>query len=339
MNMNKINIDGFEVGGDKTYVIAEIGSNHNQSFDLALESVDAAKESGANAVKFQSLNVDKLYLNPSDSIKELHKRIDLQEEWHQKLNDYCIKKEITFHSTPTYMESIDILEQLNVKLYKLASAQIGTFPQLVNKVASLGKPTIFSTGLTSLSDLDQVVDIFEKNNNPNYIILHCNSIYPAPYDKINLKLIETYQKRYGKIIGFSDHSDGIATAIAAVSLGAKVIEKHFAIDRKLPVPDAPFSLEPDEFKDLVEGIRIAELAVNERDRNEIEKEESAFKQQILYRLVSKNRIEKGSTLKQEDLQYLRNPNGIDCRFEADYLGRNLKETVKSNTLITEDLLH
>ena len=182
------------------------------------------------------------------------------------------------------------------------------------------------------------MEIFKKNNNPNYIILHCNSIYPAPYGKINLKMIENYQKRYGKIIGFSDHSDGIATAIAAVSLGAKVIEKHFAINRNLPVPDAPFSLEPNEFKELVDGIRIAELAVNTRDRNEIEKEESEFKQQILYRLVSKSRIQKGETLKQEDLQYLRNPEGIDCRYEADFLGKTLKQTIESNTVISEDLL-
>lgn len=331
--MAEINIDGFNVGGDQTYIIAEIGSNHNQSLDLAKDTIDAALESGANAVKFQSLNVDKLYLNPSDEIKNLHKRIDLEEEWHYTLADHCKKAGITFHSTPTYFKSLKILEELNVPLYKLASAQIGTFPQLVKKVAEIGKPTIFSTGLTSIQDLDKVVQIFEDANNPNYIILHCNSMYPAPYDRINLGMIPFYAERYGKITGFSDHSDGIATAIGAVAKGAKVIEKHFAIDRNLPVPDAPFSLKPDEFKDLVDNIRIVEQAVMSHSRESIEQEEFAFKETILYRLVANQDLTPGDTLSENHIDFLRNPEGIDCRDAGEYIGKELRKGISKGNLI------
>src|SRR5687767_7014684 len=142
-----IKVGDKHIGGDKTFIIAEIGSNHNQDKQLAFESIEAAKESGADAVKFQSLNVEKMYFNPSDDIKKLHKKIDLEESWHRELKEFSEKKELIFFSSPTYLSSVDLLESLDVVLYKLASAQIGTFPQLVRKVAGLGKPTIFSTGI------------------------------------------------------------------------------------------------------------------------------------------------------------------------------------------------
>lgn len=334
MRIDTIDIDGFEVGGDRTYIIAEIGSNYNQSWDLAIESIDAAIESGANAVKFQSINIDKLYWKPSDETKALHKKIDLEEAWHQKLKDYCVSKNITFFSSPTYIESINILEEIGVSLYKLASAQIGTFPQLVEKVAQIGKPTIFSTGIVNMNEIDSIVDIFEKANNPNYILLHCNSIYPTPYEKVNLGMISKLKEKYGKIIGFSDHSDGPYTAIAAVAMGAKVIEKHFAIDKKLPVPDAPFSLEPDEFKNMVEGIRIVEQTIIDLPRIEIELEENQFKQNILTRLVLNTDVVLGQRIKSSDFKFLRHNEGVDCR-ELEAL---IKQEAKYNKNIAKSSL-
>lgn len=336
--MEIIDVDGFKIGGEKTYIIAEIGSNFNQDYNLALESIEAAIESGANAVKFQSLNVDKLYFNPNDKIKALHKKIDFEEEWHYTLNDFCKKKNITFFSSPTYLESINILEEINVPLYKLASAQIGTFPQLVKKVASLKKPTLFSTGLTNIKELDNIVEIFKKENNNQYIILHCNSIYPAPYNKINLNLINFYQQRYNQIIGFSDHSDGITTSIGAVAKGAKVIEKHFAIDKSLPVPDAPFSLEPNEFKQMVDGIRIIDQALEERQRTVIETKESEFKNNILYKLVINKNLNKGDVLSQNDFNYLRCSNGIDCRKENEVIGKKINQNIKKNNVLEPNML-
>jgi sialic acid synthase SpsE len=317
--MKQIQIGNRLVGeGQKTFVIAEIGSNHNQSLSLAYETIDAAVECGADAVKFQSILVDELYMNPSEAVKELHRKIDMEEDWHKLLKDYCDKKGIIFFSSPTYMSAVDLLENINVDLYKLASAQIGTFPQITEKVAQTGKPVIFSTGIVSYSEVERAVKIFLKNNNRNFIILHCNSIYPTPYNRVNLELMEVYQKMFGCITGFSDHTDGIYIAIAAVARGAKVIEKHFAMDLSLPVPDAPFSLEPPEFKLMVDGIRAAEQAIGVNYRTEIQPEEQQFKQSILYRLVTNKPKKQGEVFTKEDFIYKRNPEGIDCR-DMEYL--------------------
>jgi len=331
--VEKINIDGFEIGGDQTFVIAEIGSNHNQSLPFAFESIDAAKESGANAVKFQSLNLKELYYDPSDKIIALHKKIDLEESWHLELKNYCDKKRITFFSSPTYLKSVDILESVNVSLYKLASAQIGTFPQIIEKVALTGKPVIMSTGLVSYGELESVVNIFNRSGNNKYIILHCNSIYPTPFDMVALDLMETYSKMFGCITGFSDHTDGIAVALAAVSLGAKVIEKHFVLDKNIPSPDAASSIEPKEFKELVSGIRAVEKSTKKNFRTEIYPEEQSFKDIILYRLILKENKKKGEIVTKDDFNYLRSAKGIDCRMENTLSGKKYAKDILKGTLL------
>jgi sialic acid synthase SpsE len=317
--MKQIQIGNKLVGeGQKTFIIAEIGSNHNQSLDLAYKTIDAAIECGADAVKFQSIQVDELYINASEPVKTLHRKIDMEESWHKLLKDYCDKKNIIFFSSPTYLKAVDILEEINVDLYKLASAQIGTFPQMTERVAQTGKPVILSTGIVSYSELENAVKIFLRNKNENFIVLHCNSIYPTPYNKVNLELMDVYKQMFGCIIGFSDHTPGIYVPIAAVAKGAKVIEKHFALDISLPVPDAPFSLEPKDFKAMVEGIRAAEQAVNIDYRIEIQPEEQQFKHSILYRLVVNKLKRQGELFTKEDFEYKRNPEGIDCR-NMEYL--------------------
>ncbi len=326
--MNRIIINGREVGGNRTYVIAEIGSNHNQSLDFAFESIDAAVECGADAVKFQSIDVGELYYQPSEQTKALHRKIDMAEEWHGLLSEYCTKKGITFFSAPTYLKAVDILEEINVPLYKLASAQIGTFPQIIERVAATGKPVILSTGIVTMKELKSVVNIFKRHNNEKFIILHCNSIYPTPYDKAHLNIMKQYRDEFNCIIGFSDHTPGIYVPIAATALGAKVIEKHFALDRTLPVPDAPFSLEPDEFKRMVEGIRAAEQTLIDDSRKELQPEENQFKDSILYRLVANKNLVSGESVKAEDFKFLRHPEGIDCRELQKYLDG--KVTYKKN---------
>lgn len=322
MKSIKIN-ENHTIGENKVFVIAEIGSNHNQSIELAYETIDAAKEAGADAVKFQSLDVNKLYINPSKEIIELHKRIDLPEEWHYLLQDYCTKKDIVFFSSPTYLESIDILEELNVPLYKLASAQIGTFPQLIEKVAALQKPTILSTGLVNYGDLEKVIQIFEKVGNDKYIILHCNSIYPTPFEKVHLPLMDTYQTMFDCIVGFSDHTTDIFAPIAAVARGAKVIEKHFAMSRSLPVPDAPFSLEPNELKHMIDGIRATEKMLLPNVRLNIDTEEQDFKTAIANRLVLNKDKNKGDILEENDFIFRRNREGVNCN-ELTFLLSNKK---------------
>ena len=312
--MNKIYLPNAKViGGNKTFIIAEIGSNHNQSLSLAYESIDAAVECGADAVKFQSINIDQLYYQPSESTRALHKKIDLDEKWHWLLDEYCRKKGIIFFSAPTYLGAVDILEEINVPLYKLASAQIGTFPQIVEKVAKTGKPIILSTGIVTRSELKGVINLIQKHDNHKTIILHCNSIYPTPYDKVFLPVMADLKKEYECIVGFSDHTLGIFIPLAAAAMGAKVIEKHFALDRNLPVPDASFSLEPAGFKRMVEGIRAIDQSMASNERQNLQEAESQFKEAIRTRLVSNKNLKKGDALKLEDFRFLRHPEGVDCR--------------------------
>ncbi|WP_291726751.1 N-acetylneuraminate synthase family protein [Bernardetia sp.] len=330
--------DKYTIGEDKVFVIAEIGSNHNQSLELAYETIDAAKEAGADAVKFQSISVDKLYINPSKETIELHKRIDLPEEWHYLLHDYCKKKDILFFSSPTYLESIDILEELNTPIYKLASAQVGTFPQLVEKVASLHKPTILSTGLVNYGDLEKVVQIFEKAKNDKYIILHCNSIYPTPFERVHLPLMDTYKTMFDCIVGFSDHTTDIFASIAAVARGAKVIEKHFAMSRSLPVPDAPFSLEPEELKHMIEGIRATEKMLKPNVRLDIEQEERGFKNAIATRLVLNKDKKAGDSLQKDDFIFRRNKEGINCSELDSILDKKLNTDVKQFSILKKSYI-
>lgn len=311
--MKSIKIGNIEIGKGRTYIIAEIGSNHTRDLEIAYATIDAAVEAGVDAVKFQSLQLNELYLNPSDYIRELHRKIDLPEHWHRPLKEYCDAKGVHFFSAPTYLSSVDILEETGVLLYKLASAQIGTFPQIVRKVAALGKPVIISTGLVTEKSLSEVVDLFSEAGNDKLIILHCNSIYPAPYNRISIPLIERYGKRFDVLTGFSDHTEDVTAAIAAVVQGACVLEKHFTLSRLLPTPDAPFALEPDEMKAYVKEIRKTELAMNYIPRDKIQPEESAFKQGILYRVVLKTAVLKGDIVTAGMVNFLRTDQGIDAR--------------------------
>ncbi len=305
-----------EVGEDfPAFIIAEIGSNHNQDLNLAFEMIESAKENGADAVKFQSLNVDELYFNPPQDVVDLHKKIDLIESWHRDLKNFCDKKKILFFSAPTYFRAVDILEELGVDFYKLASAQVGTFPQIVKKVAKTKKPIILSGGISTFKDLEKTVKIIREFHN-DFAILHCNSIYPVPYEKVNLKMIEVYKSMFGNVVGFSDHTDDIFASIGAVSLGAKIIERHFTIDKKLPVPDAEISILPETFKRMVQGIRAVEQSFLKRDRTSLEFEEKEFKEEILYRLILKVDKKAGEKFSKDDFAYKRHHFGVDCRDEG-----------------------
>lgn len=304
---------GKAIGGKKTFVIAEIGSNHGNDLQRALDTIDAAADIGADAAKFQSLALNKQWHQPSPDIVSLHQKIDLDESWYESLNDRCREKGILFFSSPTYLDAVDLLEAVEVPLYKIASAQIGTFPQLVEKVARTNKPVIISTGIVTIQQLDQVVELFRSCNNNQLAILHCNSIYPTPPEKVSLPRMVDYQQRYDCLTGFSDHTDGTAIAVAAVAMGAKVIEKHLYLDDAIDCPDAPFSVTPATFEKMVMQIRTVENAVVGRSRDILEPEELGFKNRILQKLVLKYPKEKGDGFFANDFHFLRHSQGIDCR--------------------------
>ncbi|MEZ4938053.1 MAG: N-acetylneuraminate synthase family protein [Crocinitomicaceae bacterium] len=337
--MRKIKVGDFEIGGDECYIIADVGSNHLQDLSLAKESIDAVAESGANAVKFQSIQLNQLYLNPDPKTAEFIRSLEFPEEWHQELNDYAEKKGITFFSSPTYLGAIDLLEEINVPLYKIASAQIGTFPQLVERVAKLNKPTIFSTGISDFKNTEKAIEIFEKAGNDQFMILHCNSIYPTPPEKVNMPLMDVYREKFKNPIGFSDHTIGTHISVNAVSRGAKLIEKHFTLDRNFNAPDSnDFACDPQELKLLVNQIRDIEAANREiSQRNTIEPEEKAFKDSILYKLIANNDLNVGQKIGLNDVSFLRHPSGIDCRefFENGNMAK-VKTKVNSGELISKD---
>ena len=336
--MKTINVNGFEIGGDETYIIADIGSNHKQDLTLAKESIDAAAESGANAIKFQSIQLNELYLYPDAKTSTFIKQLEFPEVWHHLLKEYCDKRGIIFFSSPTYLKAVDLLEGVNVPIYKLASAQIGTFPQIVEKVAALNKPTLFSTGIAAYDEIIKAVSIFKKHENDKFIILHCNSIYPTPPEKVNLHLMETYKYMFDHPVGFSDHTNGTHIACAAVCLGAKVIEKHFTLDRNLDAPDSnSFACDPAELKRLVTEIRAVESAKNiYDDRLTIQPEEKEFKDSITYRIVASKQIEKGELVTVEQLGFLRNKVGINCKEAEFVIGKRASRTIKKDELISYD---
>ena len=312
--MKPIRIENKEIGNGRVFLIAEIGSNHASSLDTAIESIEAAHSSGADAVKFQSIKLDALYHNPTNEIRNLHSKIDLPEEWYPELKSNCEKLGLTFLSSPTYLSAVDLLESLDVNLYKLASAQVAVFPQLVERVAALGKPVLLSTGLATENELSRVVDIFRSVGNENFIILHCNSVYPATPEIVHMPRMINYQKRFSCQVGFSDHTISNVASIASASMGAAVIERHFTISRKIDSPDAALSLEPDEFKQFTLAVRESEVICRDSPRTSLEHDELSFKKRIRHNLIAIEDITAGSAINALNSQLKRgnDSDGIDA---------------------------
>jgi len=326
--MNEFQVGPFTIGGNRTFVIAEVGANHTGNLELAKEHIDAASETGADAVKFQSINLSKLYKDPSESTKALHAIIDMEEEWCAELKEYSEKRNVIFFSSPTYIEAVDLLNRIDVSLFKLASAQVGTFPQLIDAVARTGKPTILSSGIATYGQLSDAVNTFTKHGNNNYAVLHCNSMYPTPAEKVYLGRMETYRKMFDCPVGFSDHTEGSAIVLAAIAMGAAIIEKHFLLDSGINSPDAEFSINPDDFKMMVDNIRAVEKARENSPRLELESEEQSFKDAIRYRLVLKNKKNDGDSFNEYDFDYLRSSEGID----VSHMHLVLEKMVAAHTL-------
>ena len=309
------------IGDGRTFLIADLGSNHNQDLRLALESIDAAAEAGADAVKFQSLQLKDLYLEPGPEVRELYARIDLSEDWYAALQERCRQRGVVFFSSPTYLGAVELLESLGVEMYKLASAQVGTFPQIVSRVAGTGKPVILSTGLVTYGELEGCIRQFAWAGNPRFVVLHCNAVYPAPYSLVNLPQMQVYRDMFGCLVGYSDHTGDSHAALAAVARGASVIEKHFTLSRAIATPDTVVAMEPAEYARMTAGIRAVEQALVPQARLALEPEEAAFKETLRYRLVLARPKRAGEAFVPADFRYLRHPSGVDCRDEATVLAR------------------
>ncbi|MCT7630179.1 pseudaminic acid synthase [Aliarcobacter butzleri] len=332
-------IGKFDLQKDGTFIIAELSANHNGSLQTALDSIKAAKECGANAIKLQTYTADTLTLNSRNedfmisggtlwdgkNLYELYQEAYTPWEWHKELFDYARSLDIDIFSTPFDKTAVDFLETLNPSAYKIASFEITDY-ELVRYTASKQKPIIISTGIATIDEIQDVVNICKSVGNENIILLKCTSEYPAPLNEANLKTISNMKETFGVEIGFSDHTLGIVAPVVAVTLGAKVIEKHFIIDKSIGGADCGFSMDKKEFKQMVEAIRDAEklIGVVDYSLNEKRKKQRRFARSLY---ISSD-IKKGEVFTLENIKSVRPFYGLHPKYLNDILGKVAKKDYK-----------
>ena len=338
-------ISNFILSETKIFVIAEIGNNHNGSLGLALEMVDAAYDAGANCVKFQMRNMSSVYRKKSLSkqgedlgteyVLDLLERFQLSQSEHKQVAQYCEEKGILYMCTPWDSDSILALETLDVKAYKVASADLTNLPLIANLIATK-KPLILSTGMSSVDEI-QITTDFLNSRSAEFVLLHCNSTYPAPFHDINLNWIKKL-KDIHPLVGYSGHERGIAVTLAAVGLGAKVVERHFTFDRNMEGPDHAASLEQDEFKALVSGIREIEEAMGDGLERTISQGEMINRENLAKSLVASQDIVKGTVIEPQHLSVLSPGQGLSAQNYEKLLGRIVqRDMLEEEYFYTSDL--
>jgi N,N'-diacetyllegionaminate synthase len=326
---------------NKTFIIAEAGVNHNGDKNLAYKLIDIAKESGANAVKFQTFKAEKgiskytkmadyqkKNLGKEDSQIEMIKKLELSYKDFEDLKKYCGEKGIIFLSTPFDEESIEFLDKL-VPYYKIPSGEIVNYPYL-KLIAEKNKPIIMSTGMANLSDVEKALDtIYSINQDAEIYLLHCTTNYPTPYEEVNLKAMITLKEAFKIPVGYSDHTLGIEVPTAAVAMGAQIIEKHFTLDRNLPGPDHKASLEPNELKAMVNAIRNIEKALGNgiKKPNKSEKE---IENVVRKKLVATRDIKSGETISEKDIAIKRSNIGLSPDFLEVITGKKIIKNIKED---------
>lgn len=337
--------------GNKCFIIAEAGSNHNRDFNTALKLIDVAVEAGADAVKFQIFSADKIYskktpmasylkdkklVKDGESLWDIIKKIQIPRDWTPKLKDYCDKHNIIFLSTPFDLEAVDELESVNVSAYKVASFEITHLPML-KKISSTGKPIILSTGMADLDDIETALNAIKSGGNSEVALLHCAIAYPPEFENINLRAMDTMKQAFQCEVGFSDHTMGYVTDVAAVARGACIIEKHFTLSRKLEGPDHPFSLEPNELKEMVAAIRTTEKILGSSIKNHTKAEDEMYR--IGRRsLVAATNIAKGTIITEKMIAVKRPGYGIQVKHMDIILGRKAVIDIEEDDILTWDMI-
>ena len=333
----KLNIDKTIVGDKKVFVIAEIGNNHNGDFNRAKMMVDKVVEMGADCAKFQMRQIKEVYRSKSlkktgedlgtEYIIDLLNKFELSIEQQRNLSDYCKSKGILYMCTPWDIKSVEILETFKVPAYKVASADLTNLP-LLDCLAKTKKPLILSTGMSNNDEIKLTVDFLNKRK-VKFVLLHCNSTYPAPVQDINLNWIKDLKKIH-KLVGYSGHERGINVSLGAVALGAKVIERHFTIDRKMEGPDHAASLEFDEFKKLIEGCREMELALGNSDSPErkFSQGEMINRENLAKSLVASKKLRKGQIISHDNIKVLSPGQGLSPQNYDLLIGLKLKRDME-----------
>lgn len=340
-------IGDFDFSLGNVYVIAELSANHNGSLEIAKKSIKAAKECGANAIKLQTYTADTITLNCKNddfmvdggtlwdgkNLYELYEWASTPWEWHEELFVYAREIGIDIFSSPFDKTAVDFLEQFNPSAYKIASFEITDY-ELVRYVASKRKPVIISTGIATLEEIEDVIDICKKEGNEDIILLKCTSSYPAPLEDANLNTIVDMKERFGVEIGFSDHTLGSTAPIMAVTLGAKVIEKHFILDKSIGGPDAEFSMEKDDLAFMIKSIREAQKLQGTVDYEMNDKKKKNRKySRSLY--VCKD-IKEGEEFTNENIKSVRPGLGLHPKYLNEVLGKKAKKDYKFGDRLEKD---
>jgi N-acetylneuraminate synthase/N,N'-diacetyllegionaminate synthase len=348
--MKKIEIGNKLVGDEQPiFIVAEIGVNHNGDIRLAKKLIDAAKDAGADAVKFQAFKTEKVVTKYAEKAKyqkettglsesqyDMIRRLELKDEEIRELYNYAKKNNIIFLSSAFDEESVDLLDNLGVPAFKVASGEITNFP-LLRYIAEKKKPIILSTGMSTIGEIEEALEVIREKGVENIVLLHCVTSYPAKIEDVNLRVIEALRRRFKLPVGFSDHTLGITIPIAVAALGAVLVEKHFTLDRTLPGPDHRASLEPDELKDMVRAVRDVEKALGDRVKKPT-KDEERIKKVVRRSIVAKMGIPKGTVITEDMLDFKRPGVGIEPKYLNEIIGKKAKKDIKPDGLITFDKL-
>ena len=333
---------------NSVFIIAELSANHNGSIQTAVETIRAAKRAGANAIKLQTYRPDTITLDShqkdfliddnsiwrGQNLYDLYKKAYTPWEWHPKLFEVAKEEGLIIFSSPFDLTAVDFLEELNNPIYKIASFEITDIP-LIRYVASKGKPIIISTGIATDKDIKLALKACKGEGNKRVALLKCTSSYPAKIEEANLMMIKDFTRRYNVVSGLSDHTLGIVAPVVAVTQGAKIIEKHFILEKSIGGPDASFSLDEKEFRKMVEAVRESELAIGKIDYSLSEKQKSARNySRSLY--VSED-VKKGDIVTESNIKSVRPGYGMHPKHLQNILGKIFTKDCRIGTRVEEKL--
>lgn len=339
MLLDNINLD------EKVFIVAELSANHGKDIEIAKMTIKAAKESGADAIKVQTYTADTLTIDSNKdyfklnrgtiwdgrTLYDLYSEGTLPWEWHKELMSYANSLGLTFFSTPFDKTAVDFLEELNVPVYKVSSFEVLDIP-LLEYIASKGKPIIISTGIATLSDIEEAVTACKRMGNDQIILLKCTSSYPAKIEDANLNTIPNMKETFGTMIGLSDHTIGITVPVLSVAMGARVIEKHFILEKAIGGPDASFSMEPEEFKMMVDSVREAELALGKVDYTLTEqKKNNRLSGRSLFAVKD---VKKGEVFNESNIRSIRPGYGLPPKYLKEILGKVATSNLEKGTPLT-----
>jgi pseudaminic acid synthase len=348
--MMEIKIVNHRIGeSNKVFVIAELSANHNQSIDIAVQTIRAVKEAGADAIKFQTYTPDTITLDCDNeyfqikqgtiwdgtTLHKLYQRAYTPWEWQPKLKEIAEKLGLICFSSPFDKSAVDFLEKINVPAYKIASFEITDLP-LIEYVASKKKPIIISTGIATLEDIEAAVMTCKNAGNEQIALLKCTSEYPTPLEDVNLQTMCDLKDRFEVVVGVSDHTTSIVVPVSSIALGGRIVEKHFILDRSLESPDSKFSLNPQEFKEMVQAVRDTELSLG---KVTYELSAKSLKSRELSRsLFIVKELKKGDIFTEENVRSIRPGFGIYPKYLKEILGKKAAKDVARGTPLKWDLI-